>query len=222
MTNASEILRLLEIERERYVLEMADIERRLSSMRGQIHTLDNLISGYSQEEHGYHPVESLSESSSKQAAFLLDSSNQREKDLEKALQQIKSNISRQQLEEQESEEEEEEEEEEVDISDIPKLMISRKPGSLPTLPQYREYSIQNAIMILMRHRPHAHMHVDDVVRDLYGEDLTAEELKTAKATTNKMLSMGAQAGMWCRLLQVQGVYTLQYEKGVTSKPSKRR
>jgi Ser-tRNA(Ala) deacylase AlaX len=219
MANTSEIVRLLEVERERYVLEMAEIERRLSFMRDQVHTLDNLISGYTQEEHGYHSAGSLSESSSKQTTFFLNSSSPLEKDLDKALQQIKSNMSRQQEDELE---EEEEEEEEVDISDIPKLSIARKPGSLPMLPQFREYSIQNAILILMRHQPHRHMHVDDVVRDLYGEDLASEELKTAKATTNKMLSMGAQAGMWCRLLQVQGVYTLQYEKGVTTKPSKRR
>jgi Ser-tRNA(Ala) deacylase AlaX len=220
MANSSEIVRLLEVERERYVLEIADIERRLSFMRDQIHTLDNLISGYSQEEHGYHSTGGLSESSSKQTTFFLNSSSPLERDLDKALQQIKSNMSRQQ--EEELEEEEEEEEEEVDISDIPKLSIARKPGSLPMLKQFREYSIQNAILILMRHQPHRHMHVDDVVRELYGDDLASDELKTAKATTNKMLSMGAQAGMWCRLLQVQGVYTLQYEKGVTSKPGKRR
>lgn len=216
MSEVSQVLRLLETERERYVLEIADLERRLAFIRNQIQTLDSLISGYANEDQIYQTVGRLPESSSKQEAFLLHSSSlsssHQDKKLEKALAKIESNVS----------EEDEEEEVDADISDIPKLSVPRKPGSLPTLKEFSSYSIQNAILILMRRRPHMHIHVDAIVRDLYGDRLNDEQFRTAKATASKMLSMGAQNGLWYRVLHAQGVYTLQYEKGVTSKPPKRR
>ncbi|MHC5732216.1 MAG: hypothetical protein ACYTXY_50780, partial [Nostoc sp.] len=79
---------------------------------------------------------------------------------------------------------------EVDISDIPKLGTKRKPTSLPLLPEFQDYSVQNTILILMRRRPDLHMHIDAIVRDIYG-DLPPEKLKMAKMNVTKALSTGS-------------------------------
>jgi len=55
MASLSKILSLLELERERYVSEAAQLERRLSFIRNQISTLESLISGYALEEQMYSP-----------------------------------------------------------------------------------------------------------------------------------------------------------------------
>ena len=46
MNQYPSILRLLEAERERYILEAAELERRLNFVRNQISSLDTLIKGY--------------------------------------------------------------------------------------------------------------------------------------------------------------------------------
>jgi hypothetical protein len=220
MTNWSEILKLLEAERDRYVLEAADLERRLSFIRQQMDTLENLISGYGLEQRIYQPQRSLPDLSSS-ATLLLNSPHQVDKDLHSITEQVESkpksvnpNIS----DTPKLAESVESKQKSVkpDISDIPKLTFARKPGTLPLVHEYEEYSIQNAILILMRHFPDRHIHVDAIVRDLYGEKLTTGQLMTAKASVSKMLSTGTQTGMWYRVIDAQGVYTLKYEKGITS------
>ncbi len=222
MTDSPEILSLLSAERDRYILEAVDLERRLSFIRHQINSLDGLISGYAQEDQMYHPLGRLSSLSSTQA-YLQDSLSQLNRhhyeaaaspiveatsspSTQGAAQSTASNIAATKPK--------------PDISDIPKLHISRKASTIPLLAQYQDYSVQNAILILMRHNPTTHFHVDAIVRDLYGDGLDEEQFKIAKATVSKMLSTGTQARLWYRVLHTQGVYTLTYEKGVTSKPPK--
>ncbi|GAX43926.1 hypothetical protein NIES4075_49410 [Tolypothrix sp. NIES-4075] len=213
MSELSEILSLLEAERDRYVLEVIDLERRLSLVRKQITTLEALISGYALEEQMYQPQRRISDSSSS-TAVLLNSQDEIvnsqheieeddiEEDSQTASQLVDSTAPA---------------EKEPDISDIPKLTIARKPGTLPLLEEFQDYSIQNAILILMRRRPELHFHVDAIVRDLYGDQLTSSQLKTAKTNVSKMLSTGVQMGLWYRVFRALGVYTLHYEKGVTTK-----
>jgi len=201
MSELSEILSLLEAERDRYVLEVVDLERRLSLVRKQITTLEALISGYVLEEQMYQPQRHLSDSSSS-TALLLNSQDEIENSKQTASQLVDSTAPA---------------EKEPDISDIPKLTIARKPGTLPLLEEFQDYSIQNAILILMRHRPELHFHVDAIVRDLYGDQLTSSQFKTAKTNVSKMLSTGVQMGLWYRVVRALGVYTLHYEKGVTTK-----
>ncbi|MBF2067480.1 MAG: hypothetical protein IGS39_24145 [Calothrix sp. C42_A2020_038] len=221
MTDSPEILSLLSAERDRYVLEAVDLERRLSFIRHQIHSIEALMSGYAQEDQMYHPLGRLSSLSSTQA-YLQDSLSQLNRHYEAAAspiiettpqpsatgatQSTASNLAATKVK--------------PDISDIPKLHISRKATTIPLLPQYQDYSVQNAILILMRHNPTTHFHVDAIVRDLYGDGLDEEQFKIAKATVSKMLSTGTQSRLWYRVLHTQGVYTLTYEKGVTSKPPK--
>ncbi len=234
MADLSEILRLLEAERDRYILETADLERRLSFIRNQMNVLEALISGYALEEKMNHIHKRLLESSTQ--AYLEDSlhslgeegettrleQGQKQEQEEKQKLDHKSNslvttspsTSKSDFKDSKSTLPSSEE---PDISDIPKLSIARKPGTLPLLPEFQEYSIQNAILILMRHRPDLHFHIDAIVRDLYGDQLTPDHYKTAKTNVGKMLSTGVQAGMWYRVLQAHGVYTLKYEKGVTSR-----
>ncbi|MBW4573414.1 MAG: hypothetical protein KME31_37345 [Tolypothrix carrinoi HA7290-LM1] len=213
MSELSEILSLLEAERDRYVLEVVDLERRLSLVRKQITTLEALISGYALEEQMYQPQRRLSDSSSS-TAVLLNSQNEivnsqheiEEDDIESDSQTASQLVDSTALVEKEP-----------DISDIPKLTIARKPGTLPLLEEFQDYSIQNAILILMRRRPELHFHVDAIVRDLYGDQLTSSQFKTAKTNVSKMLSTGVQMGLWYRVFRALGVYTLHYEKGVTTK-----
>ncbi len=231
MADLSEILRVLEAERERYVLEAADLERRLSFVRNQIQALEALIPKYVLEEKIHHTYKRLPESSTMQV-FLGDrthSTNNKEE--LKTLEQ--ESETEQQFQHQTiptsttpqsnsvpNLEQTTPTQEEPDISDIPKLSVPRKPGTLPLLPEFQEYSIQNAILILMRRKPDMHFHIDAIVRDLYGNKLTPEQFRTAKTNVGKMLSIGVQAGMWYRVLHAHGVYTLKYEKGVTSKQIK--
>lgn len=206
MSELSEILSLLETERDRYALEIVDLERRLSLVRKQITTLEALISGYALEEQMYQPQRRLSDDYSG-TLVLLERGDEIEpspieEDEDTDAQLVDSTPPR---------------ENEPDISDIPKLTAYRKPGTLPLLPEFQDYSIQNAILILMRQRPELHFHVDAIVRDLYGNELTASELKTAKTNVSKMLSTGVQMGLWYRVARTLGVYTLHHEKGVTIK-----
>lgn len=233
MADLSEILRLLEAERDRYILETADLERRLSFIRNQMNVLEALISGYALEEKMSHLQKSLPESSTQ--AYLEGNLHSLEEEGEpKTLEQEQelnnktnslvttlSSSSTSTLNSKDSKSTTPITEQ-PDISDIPKLTTPRKPGTLPLLPEFQEYSIQNAILILMRRRPNLHFHIDAIVRDLYGDKLTPEQLKTAKTNVGKMLSTGVQSGMWYRVLQGHGVYTLKYEKGVTSKPLHRK
>jgi hypothetical protein len=215
MTDLSAILRVLEQERERYILEVVDLEHRLVFIRNQISNLDTLISGYGQEDQGYVPIKSISESSTQ--AYLVESRAERK--TEKRVQ-----------EETQPDEEvtvsnrkkTEDPFDYVDVSDIPKLNLKRPPGTVLMVGRFREYSIQNAILILMRHRTDTHFHTDAIVRDLYGDKLSDHDWKTAKTNVGKMLSVGVQTGMWYRVLREPGVYTFKYEKGVTSKSVKRR
>ncbi len=218
MTDSPEILGLLSAERDRYILEAADLERRLSFIRHQIDSLETLLSGYAREDQMYHPLGQLSNLSSTQA-FLQDSSSQTNRHIEAIAQPVVENSSKPTIEKPDDRNNREVLEK-PDISDIPRLHISRKPGAIPLLNQYQGYSVQNAILILMRHHPTTHFHVDAIVRDLYGDQLDEEEFKIAKATVSKMLSTGTQSGMWFRVLHAQGVYTMTYEKGSTSRPPK--
>jgi hypothetical protein len=224
VNDSPEILRMLSAERDRYVLEVLDLERRLSFIRHQINSIEGLISGYAQEDRMHHPLGQLSNLSSTQA-FLQESPSPINQHLENQNLEVATppivettpppvtnNVTTNNVTTNAK----------PNISDIPKLHITRKPGTLPLLPQYQEYSVQNAILILMRYHPTTHFHVDAIVRDLYGDGLDEEQFKIAKATVSKMLSTGTQSGMWFRVLHTQGVYTLTYEKGTTSKPPKGR
>ncbi|MEC4812544.1 MAG: hypothetical protein SAK29_04610 [Scytonema sp. PMC 1069.18] len=71
MLEYSSILRLLEAERSRYLLEVAELERRLQHVRNQMTSLEVLISGYAKEEQMYPSQRRFFESSSQ--ALLEDS-----------------------------------------------------------------------------------------------------------------------------------------------------
>lgn len=157
------ILRLLEAERERYVLEAADLERRLTFVRNQVTTLETLISGYALEEQMTSPQRRLSDVSEavlEDSPTVVDELDEETLELERSEEPHPTPISNESAVAPSFE---------VDISDIPKLTTPRKPGNLLLLPQFQDYSIQNAILILMRRRPDLHFHVDAIVRDLYGE-----------------------------------------------------
>jgi hypothetical protein len=233
MAEYSSILRLLEAERSRYILEAAELSRRLKLVHEQMNALDALIRGYATEEQMYSTSRGLSNFHSPQA-FLQQNLAEKD-DLDLASEYIEqstiveentaithSAISDQTSPTSNSEPTITEDKSGdastlfVDISDIPKLSTKRKPTSLPLLPEFQDYSVQNAILILMRRRPDLHMHVDAITRDIYG-DLPPEQLKTAKMNVSKALSTGSQWGMWYRVLRATGVYTLHYEKGVTAR-----
>ncbi|MBW4630367.1 MAG: hypothetical protein KME30_00230 [Iphinoe sp. HA4291-MV1] len=228
MADFSKILSLLEQERERYISEAAQLERRLSLIHDQISTLESLISGYTLEEQMYSPQRHFSFPSS--TAVLEDSSvSMDEEELEPTdysmghSEDYKHENSQSVLESEEQShpsDEETAEAVEADISDIPKLSIKRRPGSIPVLAEFQEYSIQNAILILMRRRPDLHFHIDAIVRDLYGEKLIVSQLKTVRSNIAKVLATGLQFGLWHKVLYAKNVYTLHYEKGVTSKQLK--
>ena len=91
--------------------------------------------------------------------------------------------------------------------------------SLPMLPKYQGYSIKNAIIILMRYQPDMHFHINTIVRNLYG-DLTKKQYQTARVSVTKAISLGIKSGFWFKVLHSPGVYTLQYEKGITAKTPK--
>ncbi len=222
MSELSEILSLLEAERDRYALEIVDLERRLSLVRKQITALEALISGYVLEEQMYLPPRHFPDLSSA-AALLLDSQDKFAQEVDDEFdQEVEDEVDQEEQTASQLVDSTPPAQKEPDISDIPKLTIPRKPGTLPLLPEFQDYSIQSAILILMRRRPELHFHVDAIVRDLYGDKLTAEQFKTAKTNVSKMLSTGVQMGLWYRVLQGLGLYTLHYEKGVTTKSLKGR
>ncbi|MGH7999550.1 MAG: hypothetical protein ACREPR_09020 [Brasilonema sp.] len=228
MTDFSKILSLLEQERERYVSEAAQLERRLSLIRNQISTLESLISGYTLEEQMYSPQRHFPFPNS--TAVLEDSSvsvdeeefESTDYDVDDSEDYKHENPESVLLSEQQSHLSDEQTAEavEADISDIPKLNIKRRPGSIPVNREFQEYSIQNAILILMRRRPDLHFHIDAIIRDLYGDTLTVSQLKTVKSNAGKVLNRGLQLGIWYKVLYAKDVYTLHYEKGVTSKQPK--
>jgi hypothetical protein len=214
MTEYPSILRLLEAERDRYILETSDLERRLSFIRHQVAAIEGLMSGYIHENQAVLPAHFKSEYSTQ--AFLEPNSfgnneettptdpseSPTQKVEETPLPTPKPPV--------------------VDISDIPKVTVGRKPGTIPMLPEFYDYSISNAILILMRYNPDMHFQIESMVEELYGDDLSEEESKTAKMNIGKMLSIGVQQGKWYRVLHSTGIYTLRYEKGVTSKPIGRK
>jgi hypothetical protein len=216
MTEYPSILRLLEAERDRYILETSDLERRLSFIRHQVAAIEGLMSGYIHENQAVLPAQFKSEYSTQ--AFLESNSfattNQEatpntasEKSTQKAEEETPPPTPKPPV---------------VDISDIPKVTVGRKPGTIPMLPEFYDYSISNAILILMRYNPDMHFQIDSMVEELYGDNLSEEEFKTAKMNIGKMLSIGVQQGKWYRVLHSTGIYTLRYEKGVTSKPIGRK
>ncbi|MBG1268636.1 hypothetical protein [Nostoc sp. WHI] len=233
MAEYSSILRFLEAERERYILEAAELERRLKLVHNQMNALDALIRGYATEEQMYSTSRRLSNLHSPQAFLQQNLAELEEDDLkDEYLEQqniVEENtaINNSAIGEQTSPTSQSEptitedksgdsSTNEIDISDIPKLGTKRKPTSLPLLLEFQDYSVQNAILILMRRRPDLHMHIDAIVRDIYG-DLPQEQFKTARMNVTKALSTGSQLGMWYRVLRGTGVYTLHYEKGVTAR-----
>jgi hypothetical protein len=238
MAEYSSILRLLEAERERYILEAAELERRLQFVRNQMSSLDTLISGYAIEEQMYFPPGRLSHFDSKPAFLQQSLAEVDEEDLATEYTEqdtvIEENTAttNQTITETTSantnsqltiikDESRDASASEVDISDIPKLLTKRKPGTVPLLGEFQEYSVQNAILILMRRRPDLHMHIDAIIRDLYG-NLPPEQLKKARSSVTSALSAGSLQGWWYRVLRTNGVYTLHYEKGVTANAPKRK
>jgi hypothetical protein len=237
MAEYSSIFRLLEAERERYILEAASLERRLQLVHKQINSLDNLISGYAIEEQMYSTSRGLSNSPTQQS-FLpesvppfgeLDSASStppETKTQENPKTEIDA-ITPENLPDTDSvaplseNESPDNSASVVDISDIPKLVTPRKPGTVPLLDEFQEYSVQNAILILMRRRPDLHMHIDAIIRDLYG-NLPPDQAKKARSAVTSALSAGSLQGWWYRVLRTNGVYTLHYEKGVTANPPKRK
>lgn len=222
MTEFNEILSLLEAERERYILEAAGLERRLSSIRTQVAAIDNLISGYIQEKQYYQFYQQFHQSQT-QAYLEEDRINNNILSIDRNIEnKVKSDIDlpTEKVNQISDERELEAQQEELDISDIPKIKGGRQSESLPMLPQYQGYSIRNAILILMRCRPDLHFHINAIVRDLYGDNLSKKQYQTARVSVTKALSLGFKSGLWFKVLRSPGVYTLQYEKGITAKTPK--
>ncbi|MGD1912956.1 MAG: hypothetical protein ACFB2X_19550 [Rivularia sp. (in: cyanobacteria)] len=222
MTEFNEMLSLLEAERERYILESVRLERRLESIRNQVAAIDNLILGYIGEKQYHQFYQQLPQSRTQ--AYLEESENEPnilslEKNIENEV-NSDNDLPKEKFNPIiDSRESQPQEEEELDISDIPKMKGGRQSESLPMLPKYQGYSIKNAIIILMRYQPDMHFHINTIVRNLYG-DLTKKQYQTARVSVTKALSLGFKSGLWFKVLHSPGVYTLQYEKGITAKTPK--
>ena len=241
MTEYLSILNLLTAERDRYILEASDLERRLCFIRNQMANLEALISGYATEEQMYSAQRHLSHVSSTQAILHDSYEDVDESDYETNYTEQEPDYTEQDTGLESHTETNNNARAQTDpvipnspspipvyestvasaqspdISDIPKLIIPRKSGNVPLLSEFQEYSVQNAVLILMRRRPDLHMHIDAVVRDLYG-DLSPIQFKKAKSNVTSALSAGLNMGLWYRVMRTSGVYTLHYEKGVTTKP----
>ncbi len=224
MTEFNEILSLLEAERERYILEAAGLERRLQSIRSQVTAIDNLISAYIQEQQ-YHQFYQQFPQSRTQAYLESDKNHHNIVSLDNNLEnQVNSDID---LEPEKShqitnDKEPKLQQEKIDISDIPKIKGGRQSERLPMLTKYQGYSIRSAIMILMRRRPDFHFHINEIVRDLYGDNLTKKQKQTARVSVTKALSLGFKSGLWFKVLHSPGVYTLKYQKGITAQTPKEK
>ncbi|MEM7714446.1 MAG: hypothetical protein AAF349_12880 [Cyanobacteria bacterium P01_A01_bin.68] len=221
MTEFNEMLSLLEAERERYILESVRLERRLELIRTQVAAIDNLILGYVGEKQ-YHQFYQHFPQSRTQAYLEEDRNNHNILSLENNIEnEVNSDIDLHSVELNQitDSEESQPQQQELDISDIPKMKGGRQSESLPMLPKYQGYSIRNAITILMRSQRDRHFHINTIVRDLYG-DLTKKQYQTARVSVTKALSLGFKSGLWFKVLHSPGVYTLQYEKGITAKTPK--
>ncbi len=234
MTEYLSILNLLTAERERYILEASDLERRLSFVRNQMANLESLISGYATEDQMYCAQMHLSHLSSTQAILQDSDEDVDESDYETDYREQEIGLESQTETNDTAiaqtscvipnpqspvlfDESTVASTYDPDISDIPKLTTPRKPGNVPLVSEFQEYSVQNAILILMRRRPDLHMHIDAIIRELYG-DLSSIQFKKAKSNVTSALSTGLIMGLWYRVLRPSGVYTLHYEAGVTTKP----
>jgi hypothetical protein len=238
MAEYSSILSLLEAERERYVLEADSLERRLKFVHNQMNALDALISGYATEEQIYSTSRGLSNFQSQQpilpvgltpfgeedsASSYKETETPTQKELSSKIDEIteKNFPASDSVASITTDKPKDSSASVVDISDIPKLVTARKPGTVPLLEEFQEYSVQNAILILMRRRPDLHMHIDAIIRDLYG-NLPPDEAKKARSSVTSALSAGSIQGLWYRVLRTNGVYTLHYDKGVTASPKGRK
>jgi len=228
MTEFNEMLNLLEAERERYVLEAARLERRLESIRTQVNAIDNLISGYIEEKQ-HHQFYQLFSQSQTQAYLEEDRRNINIVSLDQNIENkpnldvdIDENekINKEKFNQADNHKEPEPQPKKLDTSDIPKMKGGRQSESLPMLLQYQGYSIRNAILILMRALPEKHFHINAIVRDLYGDNLTKKQYQTARVSVTKALSLGFKSGLWFKVLRPPGVYTLMYQKGITAKTPK--
>ncbi|MEM1395361.1 MAG: hypothetical protein AAF757_29445 [Cyanobacteria bacterium P01_D01_bin.116] len=226
MTEFNEMLNLLEAERERYVLEAARLERRLETIRNQINTIDNLISGYIEEKQ-HHQFYQLFSQSQTQAYLEEDrhnidilSVNENIENKPNTDIDVDKKIDEERFLRVENHHEAQPQPKKNNTSDIPKRKGGRQSESLPMLPQYQGYSIRNAILIAMRAQPDKHFHINVIVRDLYGDNLTKKQYQTARVSVTKALSLGFKSGLWFKVLRPPGVYTLMYEKGITAKTPK--
>lgn len=222
MTEFNEIMSLLEAERERYILEAARLERRLESIRTQVTAIDNLISGYVEEKQSHQFYQRFPQSRT-QAYLEEDTHNHNIVSLEdNTKNKVNSDVDLDEAKVNriDNYNESQPQQEELDISDIPKMKGGRQSESLAMLPQYEGYSIKNAIIILMRRRPDLHFHINAIVRDLYGDNLTKKQYQTARVSVTKALSLGFKSGLWFKVLRSPGVYTFKYEKGITAKTPK--
>jgi hypothetical protein len=222
MTEFNEMLSLLEAERERYILEAARLERRLESIRTQVTAIDNLISGYVEEKQHHQFYQEFPQSRT-QAYLEEDRHNHNIVSLENNIENKANSdidVDEENLEQIAEFKESTAQEVEIDLSDIPKIKGGRQSESLPMLAEYQGYSIKNAILILMRCQPDSHFHINTIVRDLYGDNLTKKHYQTARVNATKALSVGFQSGLWFKVLRSPGVYTLKYQKGITAKTPK--
>ncbi|MDF5726172.1 MAG: hypothetical protein PUP91_38190 [Rhizonema sp. PD37] len=193
------IVSLLSAERDRYTLEAADLESQLQHVRSQITNIKFLISGYSLEEQvNLRQRDRFEEQNS---SFFNEDELKNFEPTSEVQEELDSNQNRQAIAKSHpnqihSGKFDTSKAIKIDISDIPKLTFKRKPRSLSLLPQFQDYSIQNAILILLRCRPELHFQVDTIVYDLYGKKLTYIQLKTAKTNVYKALSAGVKLGLW--------------------------
>lgn len=238
MAEYSSILRFLEAEHERYILETAELERRLKFVHNQMNALEALISGYATEEQMYSTSRRKSnfhttqQSLPESFALFGEEDSPDEYTEPDTLIEENTTITNQAINKNTSpitnsqppiteDESLDSSTSQVDISDIHKLPTGRKPGTVPLLGEFQEYSVHNAILILMRRRPDLHMHIDAIIRDLYG-NLPPDQLKKARSSVTSALSAGSRQGWWYRVLRTNGVYTLHYEKGVTANAPKHK
>jgi hypothetical protein len=213
MVQHSSILKFLQAEHKRYKLEVAELEQRLQRVRNQIISVEALISGCIQEEQMYQSPRNFA---------LVSTQGMKEDDLDETkfqdhqefLEHKRDDINQPSNNAMESANAAVE----ADILDISKLRTSKKPEGVPMLDEFQNYSVQDAILILMRCESEQHFDIDTVVRDLYGDELTSQQYKISKKNVASALSSGVQMGLWYKVLRTSGVYTLHYKKGVTSKP----
>jgi hypothetical protein len=85
---------------------------------------------------------------------------------------------------------------------------SKRKSKDEILPRYQNLSLIDAVETVVRENQGQILTPDKVTRELYGDELEGYALTKAKAKVGKTLWHGAKQGLWQRVPQKLGQYTL--------------